>query len=86
VVNGVLLRELPFREPERLLALHEKMGKRINRDIAFSPPDYLVLTQQEDWFASVGSFRNMQYEISGAGAPERVTGARVTASLLVLLR
>lgn len=85
VVNGVLLRELPFREPDRLVVLHEKMPKRMDRDIPFSPPDYIVLTQQEDWFASVGSFQNTQYEISGSGAPERVTGARVTASLFETL-
>jgi len=81
VVNGVLLLALPFREPDRLVALHEKL----DRDRPFSPPDYIVLTQQEDWFASVGSFRNTQYEISGSGTPERVTGAQVSASLFATL-
>src|SRR5215813_7924947 len=37
VVNGVLLRELPFREPDRLVAVHEKLTKIIDRDIPFSP-------------------------------------------------
>jgi putative ABC transport system permease protein len=84
VVNGVLLRALPYREPDRLVALHERWGA-IDRDFQFSPPDYIVLTQQEDWFASVGSFKNEQYEISGSGEPERVTGARATASLFETL-
>jgi predicted permease len=84
VVNGVLLRQLPFREPDRLVALHEKW-KGMERGMPFSPPDYIVLTQQQDWFASVGAFRNTQFEISGSGAPERVTGARVTASLFETL-
>lgn len=85
VVNGVLLLGLPFREPDRLVALHEKIPKLMDRGIPFSPPDYIVLTRQEDWFASVGSFQNTQYEISGSGAPERITGARVTASLFETL-
>src|SRR6266545_1901633 len=51
VVNGVLLREFPYREPDRLFMLHEKLPKKIDRDIPFSPPDYIVLTQQKDWFA-----------------------------------
>src|SRR6266508_766917 len=85
VVNGVLLREFPYREPDRLVMLHEKLPKQIDRDIPFSPPDYIVLTQQKDWFASVGAFQNTQYEISGSGAPERVTGARITASLFETL-
>ena len=85
VVNGVLLAGLPFQEPDRLVALHERMEKRIDRDFPFSPPDYIVLTQQKDWFSSVGSFRNIQYEITGSGTPERVTGAKVTASLFETL-
>jgi putative ABC transport system permease protein len=84
VVNGVLLRELPYQEPDRLVALHEKLGAS-GRDFQFSPPDYIFLTQQKDWFASVGSFKNEQYEISGSGEPERVTGARATASLFETL-
>ncbi|MGH9626813.1 MAG: ABC transporter permease [Bryobacteraceae bacterium] len=82
VVNGVLLAGLPFREPDRLVALHENLG---NRGGLFSPPDYIVLTRQNDWFASVGSFRNLELELSGFGTPERVMGARVTASLLETL-
>jgi putative ABC transport system permease protein len=85
VVNGVLLRELPYREPDRLVALHEKFSRSSDRDFPFSPPDYLVLTQQKDWFASVGSFKNEQFEISGSSEPERVTGALATASLFETL-
>lgn len=85
VVNGVLLRGLPFREPDRVVSIHEKIPKWMDRDLPFSPPDYLVLTQQRDWFASTGAYRNVQYELSGAGAPESITGARVTASLFETL-
>jgi putative ABC transport system permease protein len=85
VVNGVLLQALPFREPERLVALHEKIPRRMDRDIPFCPPDYLLLARQEEWFAKVGSYRNTAFEISGNGAPERVMGARVTASLFETL-
>jgi putative ABC transport system permease protein len=85
LVNGVLLQALPFREPERLVALHEKIPGRMDRDIPFCPPDYLLLARQEEWFAKVGSYRNTAFEISGNGVPERVTGARVTASLFETL-
>jgi len=85
LVNGVLLQALPFREPERLVALHEKIPRRIDRDFPFCPPDYLLLARQEEWFAKVGSYKNTAFEISGNGAPERVTGARVTASLFETL-
>jgi putative ABC transport system permease protein len=85
LVNGVLLQALPFREPERLVALHEKIPGRLDREIPFCPPDYLLLARQEEWFAKAGSYRNTAFEISGNGAPERVTGALVTASLFETL-
>ncbi|HZO53640.1 MAG TPA: ABC transporter permease [Bryobacteraceae bacterium] len=85
VVNGVLLKGLPFREPDRLVTLYEQMSKRAIRKFTFSPPDYIALTQQNEWFSSVGAFRNLDYEISGSGTPERVQGARLTASLLPTL-
>src|SRR5262249_3373186 len=51
----------------------------------FSPPDYIELTQHKDLFASIGSFVNAAFEISGSGESERVRGARITASLLETL-
>jgi putative ABC transport system permease protein len=82
VVNGVLLESLPYREPNRLMLLYEKFG---GPDAGFSPPDYLVLTRQREWFASIGAFNNVELDLSGSVAPERVTGARLTASLFQTL-
>lgn len=78
VVNGVLLESLPYREPDRLLLLYEKFG---GPDAGFSPPDYLVLGRQRQLFASIGAFNNVELDLSGSIPPERVTGARLTASL-----
>jgi putative ABC transport system permease protein len=82
VVNGVLLESLPYREPERLVSLHEKLW---DRETAFSPPDYLLLASHRDLFASIGGFRNLELDLSGSITPERVTGARLTASLFQTL-
>src|SRR5919199_1595145 len=82
VVNGVLLESLPYREPNRLMLLYEKFG---GPDSGFSPPDYLVVARQRELFASIGAFTNVELDLSGSITPERVTGARLTASLFQTL-
>src|ERR1041385_5394075 len=69
VGNGVLLESLPYRDPNRLVLLYEKFG---GPDAGFSPPDYLVLAQQRELFASIGAFTNLEVDVSGAITPERV--------------
>lgn len=78
VVNGVLLESLPYREPERLVSVQEKLG---DLEAGFSPPDYLRLVGRKDLFAEIGAYRNLELDLSGSVTAERVTGARLTASL-----
>src|SRR5215212_1511018 len=78
VVNGVLLKSLPFPDPERLVALNETTESGRATAVAF--PDYL------DWRASQNVFEEMAARmpaggvLTGDGEPERVTGRLVTAS------
>jgi predicted permease len=51
----------------------------------FSCPDYLFVAANNQSFASTGVYRNQDYEISGAGQPRRIEGARVSASLFQVL-
>ena len=83
VVNGVLLKSLPFPEPERLVALSET--DESGRVIAVAYPDYL------DWRAGPAVFENLAARmpaggvLTGDGEPERVTGRMVTASFFPTL-
>ncbi|HEX8115933.1 MAG TPA: ABC transporter permease, partial [Pyrinomonadaceae bacterium] len=78
VVNGVLLKSLPFPEPERLVALFET--NESGREIAVAFPDYL------DWRAGTSVFEDLAARMPAGGVltgdegPERVTGRYVTAS------
>jgi putative ABC transport system permease protein len=78
VVNGVLLKSLPFPEAERLVALAET--NESGREIAVAFPDYL------DWRAGQNAFEEMAARLPAGGVltgdegPERVTGRFVTAS------
>ena len=88
VINGVLLRPLPFKDPERLVHLDEKAPKAGFESMGFSFPDFT------DWRARSRSFEQMalyeedSFTLASGNATERaerVEGASVTASLFPLL-
>jgi putative ABC transport system permease protein len=79
VVNAVLLRPLPFPNPDRLVLLWEKTAELPTMMVAY--PDYL------DWRAQNGVFENLavynryrSLNLTGGGDPERVSAAAVSAN------
>ena len=83
VVNAVLLRPLPYPNPDRLVALSATSTD--DPDISISYPDYL------DWRAQQSVFEDMAARlptggiITGANEPERVIGRLVTPSFFSTL-
>ena len=83
VVNAVLLRPLPYPNPDRLVAISE--NSPWERDISVAYPDYL------DWQAQQTVFENMAARmptggiISGGNEPERVIGRLVTPNFFATL-
>ena len=85
LVNALLIRPLGFAAPEQLVALYEGApGAGFDRT-PFSPPDLLQLEREQQSFQAVGAYLNVPFELSGTGDPERVQGARVSATLFPLL-
>jgi predicted permease len=82
VVNAVLLRALPYRDPTRLVLLHQKFP---SMPLGFSVPDYVAFEPRAAFFDSIAVFRNRDYELSGVEPPERVTVTRASASLFSTL-
>jgi putative ABC transport system permease protein len=78
VVNAVLLRALPYRDPTRLVLLQQAIG---TMPAGFSAPDYLAFAGRAGFFESIAAFRNREYELSGVELPERVTVTRASATL-----
>src|SRR5262245_32085735 len=85
IVNAVLLRSLPYREPERLVALYQRIGKDAVTPAGFSAPDYIAFRDRATSLESIAVYRNREYELSGVEAPERITALRASASLINLL-
>jgi putative ABC transport system permease protein len=85
LVDAVLLRPLGFAAAERLVTIHEGIPEAELPKLPMSAPDLLDLQGYQRSFDGVAAFRNQEVEVSGGGEPERLTAARVSASLLPLL-
>ncbi len=85
IVNAVLLRPLPFKDPSRLVMLHEGVPQMGYPKMGFSPPDFVVFARAQKSFETIGAFRNEHLDISGQGEPERLMAARISPSLFPML-
>jgi predicted permease len=83
VVNGVLLRPLPYPEPEQLVLMYQNLGA--DQPFGFSPPDYNAFRERARSFDGLAAFRNADFELSGVDQPERIPAARISAELLPVL-
>jgi putative ABC transport system permease protein len=84
VVNSVLLRSLPYRDPDRLVLLYQGMPW-LNRPSGFSAPDFAAFRERTQSFESIAAFRSVEYELSGVDTPERIQAARISATLFDVL-
>ncbi|HYV20478.1 MAG TPA: ABC transporter permease [Verrucomicrobiae bacterium] len=85
LVNGILLRPLPWREPERLVTLFEHAPGAPVEKFGFSAPDFGIVRESARSFEDLAAYRNADAELSGVGTSERVVVARVSPGLFPLL-
>jgi len=83
IVNGVLLRALPYPQPDRLVLLY--LTPPEPRAFGFSPADVTAFEERTKSFSGLAVFRCVEYELSGVDQPERISAARVSASLFDVL-
>jgi len=82
VVNAVLLRPLPYAEPDRLVILWEKGA---TQDTSVSYPNFLDWREQNHAFEQVAAFRRDSFNLVGTGEPERLAGRMVSANFFSTL-
>jgi predicted permease len=85
ILNSVLLRPLPFKNPSSLVLLHEGFPTLGLSHMGFSAPDLTVFMREQKSFKAIGTFLNERMDISGQGEPDRVTVTRVSAPLFPML-
>src|ERR1051325_7332849 len=86
VVNAVLLRPLPFDNPEQLVMVWEKrMALGRVRNVA-SAPDFVDWRAQNTVFEDKGASLNAGFNLTSPGDPERIQAVAVSPSLFSILR
>ncbi len=85
VLSSVLLRPLPYAEPERLVTLYNAYPKVGIEFGANSTIDYFD-RKQEDVFEAVALTDSISANLGLEGAPERVNALRATSSLFSVLK
>jgi len=83
VIHSVLLSELPYPEPDRLVAISETDGSSV---WPISYPDYLDWREAQHSFDDIAVSRRDDFNLTGAGEPERFSGLFVTASYFRVLK
>ena len=76
LVNALMLKPLPFSDPERLMLVHmltpERDSPGIVRQTIWSYPKYRRLRDEQRSFQSTALFVDRSYNVTGSRSPERV--------------
>jgi putative ABC transport system permease protein len=84
VVNAVLLKALPFQQPEQLVSVQKVVQPGDFSGIAAY--QYLAWKDRNTSFDGLAAYTDNNFNLTGAGEPERISCAQVTASLFTTLR
>jgi putative ABC transport system permease protein len=83
LVEGILLRPLPFNHPDRLVLLGDHLGNRPS--ISVTAREIGTYAGTTEAFSDTGGYIDASYEVSGGATPEQVNGARFTAGVFPTL-
>jgi putative ABC transport system permease protein len=83
VADFVLIRPLPFPQPDRLVRLWERLPGYGRMEL--SPADYRDWKRMNKSFESLGALTNQPMNMVGQGEPQRLDGALVTADVMPTL-
>ncbi len=89
IVEGVLLRPLPFPESDRLMVLSDHLqGVDVGQggdEVGVTVPDIIAYTRDTRAFTALGAYQGAGFELSGTGDPAQVNASRITAGIFSAL-
>jgi hypothetical protein len=85
VLYDVVLRPLPFPDPDRLVIVHTRFTQLDAPRLGVSPPAYEDLRRQTDLFSNAGTFFYLDLSRTGIRHPEKVNAVAATSSLFETL-
>ena len=83
IVNAVVLRPLPYTDPDRLVMLWETMPGSDRRSVA--PGNFVDWRDQNRTFAQLAATFYGNFNLTGDGEPERIDGATITSNFMQVL-
>jgi putative ABC transport system permease protein len=86
VVNAVILRPLPYPEPDRLVRIWDRNERAGLLFFSASVPHFFAWRDRTRSFAAVGAYREDSFTLSRADGPAPVEGVRMTATLFDVLQ
>jgi putative ABC transport system permease protein len=84
VVNAVLLRPMPYKEPERLMMIRETKLPQFP-EFSVSSGNFLDWKKQNTVFERLVAYRFAPYNLIGTGDPERLSGLSVSEGFFAML-
>ena len=85
VINGVLLKPLPYKDPDRLVGLWQTAPGVNIENLNASIADYVTYRDESKTLADVALWHGEGVTVTGVGEPERVQGIAATSRLLPML-
>jgi len=85
VLNGILLKPLPYPDPERLIGVWLTAPKVGIKELNMSPSCYFIFREQNQSFVDIGLFSGDSLSVTGIAEPEQVHAVDVTDGTLPLL-
>ena len=90
LVNGLLLKPLPFVQPDELMMVHllapdREGGPGLFREMVWSYPKYEVFRNEQQIFSEHALFTGRVWSLTGNGEPEHVRGEIIGARYLTTL-
>ena len=85
LVNSILLRPLPYRDPDRLVRMIQSSPKLQLPTWGVSQADFAAYRDQNRSFESVALFNSTGTNLTGAGEPERLAVTNVTSDFFTVL-
>jgi putative ABC transport system permease protein len=85
VINGILLKPLPYPDSERLVSVWQTAPGIGITDLEASPSDYFTFLEENRTFQHFGIFNGDSVSVTGLSAPEQVPALDVTSGTLAAL-
>jgi putative ABC transport system permease protein len=85
IVNAALIERLPFKDPERLVALWEESARRPGRSNTVGPANYIRWRERATLFQEMSAFADTRTVLTGSGEPEELTAQLAMGPLFSVL-